>query len=455
MSEQRTPNTTPQPDDLRAARLRERKRKRRNLMVRRTILVLSIVVLIALIATAVVLKIVADQKSAKGETVDFLAVKEILVEGDTRYTEEQIIEANKLDVGQSLLSVNKVTAHDNLTAAFPYLETVEVSNASFYTLRIRVTEVPEMAVVECDGGWMILGENNRALEQVSAEDIPADLVRIQGASFEKQEVGKSLLDERSLRITSTLVSAAKRYDLKNLTTVDMTSKTKIFLLLDERMQVVLGNETNLTTQVEVLVDTLPTLYRNNGEDASGRVDMLFYSDTDSTNDKVIYTPPEVLDRLNQTQQKPMAAVQMGEEWMTVNAKNVALELLPADYLPADLIQVLGATFEANPAVGKELLDKRSLAICTAVIDGAALHSDVTVAVLDMTDRTAITLRLSTGLRVLFGDSSALSTQMDALAGVLPAVWEEHGEDADGLLDMTSYGDEDDQNDEAVYKRSAN
>ena len=36
---------------------------------------LSVVLLVALIATAVVMKIVADQKSARGEAVNFLAVK--------------------------------------------------------------------------------------------------------------------------------------------------------------------------------------------------------------------------------------------------------------------------------------------------------------------------------------------------------------------------------------------
>lgn len=438
----------PQPDDLRAARLEARRRRRRQLMIRRTVLVFSIVVLVALIAAVVVMKIVADQKSAKGEAVSFLAVKEIVVEGETRYTDEQIIEASRLYVGQSLLSVNKIAAHDNLVSAFPYLDVVEVSNASFYTLRIRVTEVPVMASVECDDGWFVLGENNRALERV--ETLPEALVCIRGASFDNQVVGKSLLDERSLRICRTLIAAARRYDLKNMTSIDLTNKTKIFLMLDERMQVVLGNETNLTAQVEVLVDTLPTLYKNNGTDAAGRVDMMFYSDSDSGNDKVIYTPPEVLDRLNQTQQKPIAAVQAGDGWMTVNTKNIALENLPEDYLPEGLIRVTGATFDTNAAVGKELLDKRSLAIVNAVIDGAALHESVSVARLDMSDKNAVTIQLDEGLRVLLGDIDGLDTRMDALAGVLPSIWEQHGEDADGVLDMTAYGDEDDTNDKASY-----
>lgn len=452
MNEQWTPNTNTQPDDLRAARLEQRRRKRRRLMIRRTILVLSIVVLVALIATVLVMKIVADQKSAKGESVNFLAVQEILVEGDTRYTDEELIEASGLYVGQSLLSVNKVTAHDNLVAAFPYLEVVEVSNASFYALRIRVTEVPVMAVVEADDRWFVLGENNRALELVDEEHIPEGAVRIRGASFENQVVGKSLLDERSLRICRTIIAAAKRYDLKNMTTIDVSKKTKIFLMLDERMQVVLGNETNLTTQIEVLVDTLPTLYKNNGADAAGRVDMMFYSDTDAGNDKVIYTPPEVLDRLNQTQQQPVAAVQVGSGWMTVNAKNIALENLPEEYLEEDLPRIYGVTFDTNAAVGIELMDKRCLAIFNAVLTATEQHENLTVVSVDMSDRTAITIRLKEGLQVLLGSSTGLDTRLDALAGVLPSVWESHGEDATGTLDMTTYGDDDDTNDEAVYTR---
>ena len=123
--------------------------------------------------------------------------------------------------------------------------------------------------------------------------------------------------------------------------------------------------------------------------------------------------------------------------------------VPEEYLPADVVRVVGATYD-TAAVGKELLDKRSLAICNTVLKGEADHSKIHLATIDMTDRTAITLTLREGLQVLMGDSSALAVEMDALAGVLPTVWEQHGEDADGLLDMTSYGDEDDQNDEPVY-----
>lgn len=450
MNEQRTPNTNTQPDDLRQARALARKRRRRKLMIMRTAIVATIVLLIGLITLGVVFKIVADQKSARGEKVGFLAVQEIVVEGDTRYSDEEIIKASNLYVGQSLLSVNKVKAHAALTAAFPYLDTVEVGNNSFYSLHIRVTEVPVMAVVEREDGWMILGDNNRALELVTDEQIPADVVRIKGATYENEAVGKSLLDERSLRICRALVGAAGRYGLDSMTTIDISSKTKISILLNDRMQVVLGNETNLENQVRALTGLLPSLYNNNGEDAAGRLDMIFYSDEDKSNDKAIYTPQEVLDKLSQTQQKPMAAVQVGEAWTLINDENVALEFLMEESLPEGLVRVVGASCEIN-VVGKELLDSRTLKSLNTILKSAGEHDAIHVTTIDVTDKTAITLRLEEGLTVLLGDSSALSVQMDALAAALPNVWEDHGEDADGTLDLSSYGDDDDSNDSPVYQ----
>lgn len=449
MNEQRTPHTNSNTDDLRKARAQARQRRRRKLMIQRTLIVLALLAMFGLVLTGVVVKIVADQKSARGETVGFLAVKEIVVEGDTRYSDEEIIKASNLFVGQSLLSVNKVKAHAALTAAFPYLDAVEVGNESFYNLRIRVTEVPVMAAVEREDGWMILGANNRALELVPEEQIPAGTVRIKGATLENEAVGKSLLDERSLRICRTLVTAAKRHGLDSMTTIDVTTKTKIVILLNERMQVVLGNETNLDNQIDALTGILPTLYKNNGEDAAGRLDMVFYTDDNSANDRAIYTPQEVLDKLQQTQQKPLVAVQTGDAWTTVNVDNVAIETMPESYLPEGVVRLIGAKTD-NVVLGETLLDSRTFKTVNTILTAAKDHQSIHITSIDVTDKTAITLRLQEGLRVLLGDSSALSVQVDALAAELPKVWEQHGDKASGVLDLTSYTDEDDSNNRAVY-----
>ncbi len=284
------------PETLQEARQQARRRRRRRLMIIRTAIVLAAVLLLLLVGALVVMKIVGTQQSKRGETTGFLAVREIQVEGETRYTPEQIIEKSGLYVGQSLMGVNKVQACDALIEAFPYLNSVEIGNTSFDTLHIRVGETEVMGVVETDEGWTIVGENNHALEHVTADQLVEGMLRIRGAVIESNELGEKLLDERSLRVCRTLVAAANLYGLDSMTTIDMTHKTNLCLLLNERLQVLLGNESNLAEQIAILVDTLPTLLKNNGENASGRFDMTAYADEDPNNDKGIYTPPELLEK---------------------------------------------------------------------------------------------------------------------------------------------------------------
>ena len=282
------------PENLNQARQLARRRRRRRLMLIRTAIVLSIVLLLLLVGALVVMKIVGTQQSKRGEMASFLAVREIVVEGDTRYTSEELIDKSGLYVGQSLMGVNKVRAHELLMQNFPYLNTVEIGNASFDTLRIRVTETEVMGAVQLGEEWMIVGANNHALERLTADALPADVLRVVGATLESETIGQSLLDERSLRVCRTVSAAAQLYGLDNMTTIDIVEKTNLSILLDERLRVVLGNETNIPAQIKMLVDTLPVLYQNNGLEASGRLDMTTYADDDPNNDKAVYTPAELL-----------------------------------------------------------------------------------------------------------------------------------------------------------------
>ncbi|MBQ8684319.1 MAG: FtsQ-type POTRA domain-containing protein [Clostridia bacterium] len=288
-----------QPDNALEARKEARRRRRRRRQIMQIFIILAVVLLLALVGTLVVLHIVGNQAAKKGETTNFMAVKAIEVEGETRYTAEQLIEQSGLYVGQSLLAVNKVQAHDSLLAAFPYLCHVEVGNASFDTLRIYVEETPVMGAVEMADTWMVVGANNHALERMEEAAVPGNMLRIVGATTLTDQLGQLLLDERSLRVCKVLTEAAETYGLDRLVAIDVTEKTNIVLEIGAGMEVVLGNETNLEVQVETLVDTLPTLLENNGVDAKGRLDMTAYADDDPSNDRSIYTPEDVLaDREN-------------------------------------------------------------------------------------------------------------------------------------------------------------
>ena len=55
--------------------------------------------------------------------------------------------------------------------------------------------------------------------------------------------------------------------------------------------------------------------------------------------------------------------------------------------------------------------------------------------------------------MVLGEDSALEKQVKALAEALPTLWANNGTDAAGVLDMTTYGDDDPANDKAIYTPS--
>lgn len=276
---------TKRPETLQEAR---RQARRRRLRRRRITLVVSAVVIVLLISIGVLMAV--------------MDVTAIYVEGDTRYSYEQIVDKSGLDVGQNLLSVNKQEAHDRLLEAFPYLATVEVGNASFSELRITVTEVEEMAAVLVGEDYVIVGVNNRALERMPKNEAPKSMLKIKGATLQNEAIGQDLMDERSLRICQTIISAARQYGLDNLTSIDITQKNRISIKLDKRLQVMLGNENNIPTQIAVLTGILPVFYEKNGKEAEGMLDMTSYSDDDPDNDQCPYKTKEQMEQAQQSQE---------------------------------------------------------------------------------------------------------------------------------------------------------
>lgn len=296
------------PESLQKARQEARRRRRRQLMIKRNALlggvVLAALLVVGACVTGVVLTVVGTQQSQRGETTDFMAVEKIIVEGDSRYSEKEIIKASGLYVGQSLFGVNKVQAHDKLKKALPYLETVEIGNKGILTLHIKVTDATVMGAVEIPDGWVIVSDNNRALEVITEGEPPEGTLRLTGTGAKKVKVGQSVLDERSLNICQMLVEAEKQYGLKGMTRIDVTEKTKIFLMLNNRLKVLLGNESNIYEQMDMLVDTLPVFYENNGINAEGLMDMTSFIDEDTGNDRVVYTPPELLEEEPEPEKEP-------------------------------------------------------------------------------------------------------------------------------------------------------
>ncbi len=284
-------------NSMEARRAEKRRRRRRRRIIRTATVLIVAVFLLA----AIVWGVIEVAKASKGESASFFGVKAIEVEfvdgeGTVRYSPDEIIKASGIFVNQSLLAVNKVQASNQVLRQFPYLDYVEVKNSSFSTVCIRVSEAKVLAALQTEQDWLILGENNHILERVATENLPADLPRIVGASVLTEELGGDALDERSLRICSTILGAVETNELEGVTAVDITEKTNLRFWWKDRLAVVLGNESNLAQQVTAFTRMLPTLVEKNGESVSGQLDMTSYADDKAENDRAVFTPSDALKK---------------------------------------------------------------------------------------------------------------------------------------------------------------
>ncbi len=287
-SSRTTPETT---------RAQRRKARRRRLLIRR----IAVITVAVLLLAALVWGVIEITKASKGQTTTFLGVKAIEVTcadegGSVRYTDEEIIRASGLFLDQSLLALNKVQASEKVLAQFPYLDYVEVKNTSFSTVCIRVSEAEVLAAVSATDAWLIVGDNNHVLESVAADKIPVGTLKVLGVTPLAESLRADALDERSLRVTETLVSAIKANALDQITAVDMTEKTNLRLWWDDRLEIILGNESNLAVQVAAFKKLLPTLLAKNGNDIAGQLDMSTYADDNPDNDRAVFTPADALKK---------------------------------------------------------------------------------------------------------------------------------------------------------------
>ena len=113
-----------------------------------------------------------------GALTMFFRIDMIVVEGNERYTEEQIIEAAGVQKEQNLVLLNKYKVKQSIFDTLPYVETVVINRKYPDALILTVTECTASAALTGENGtWLMSGEG-KILER--AAQIPEGCARVTG-----------------------------------------------------------------------------------------------------------------------------------------------------------------------------------------------------------------------------------------------------------------------------------
>lgn len=125
-------------------------------------------------------------------SIVFFRVEEITVTGGSAYTEQQIVDASGVELGDNLILVQRVPTGRKILSELPYIKDVNIRRALPNSLRITVNEcIPVTAMEGEEGAWWIMDSSTKLLEQGN-EELAGQYMKITGLTPLRPSAGGRL-----------------------------------------------------------------------------------------------------------------------------------------------------------------------------------------------------------------------------------------------------------------------
>lgn len=229
-------NPTPEERKRHIKKIKRKRRMRLAIVIAAFILLLSLVVL-PVVAYAV------------------FRVDEYKIDGKTRYTQEQIIEAAGISPGSTLLFARTEKAENSITSKLPYIEKVTITKALPGTLVIKVESGSEVYSFNSGSGSYVLASPSlKTLESVSTPPEGAITVICQppvGAQIGSQLAFTSEkdADDKTLELLKLIKAGIKKAGLNGITSINLLDTNGIRIVYQGRLLLRIGNSDRLDSKL--------------------------------------------------------------------------------------------------------------------------------------------------------------------------------------------------------------
>ena len=188
-----------------------------------------------------------------GALTMFFRIDMIVVEGNERYTEEQIIEAAGVQKEQNLVLLNKYKVKQSIFDTLPYVETVVINRKYPDALILTVTECTASAALTGENGTWLMSDEGKILERATGCTLVEPAVGAMAAFADED----SYKFERLLTLLRTaedkqLLSMIGEIDLSDGTAITFTYLDRFTVKMpwDADIAYKLGNVRTVVEQLE-------------------------------------------------------------------------------------------------------------------------------------------------------------------------------------------------------------
>ena len=211
----------------------------------------------------------------------FFLVTDIVVEGNTHYSSEKIVEMSGLQVEENIFRINKKEAQEKIEKNMPYIYALRIERRLPTTIAIVVEEISPVCAIDGGSNEILLDIHGRALEVVpnlSRGSFPA----VVGSDVETIYLGQAVFSSEWLQknyalMLQTLMQADL---LGKITQIDIENAHDLSFVYEDRIKVFLGDNTIFEDKIASFVLLVK---EEIGPSAEGEMDI-------SNPDKIHFVP---------------------------------------------------------------------------------------------------------------------------------------------------------------------
>ncbi len=176
------------------------------------------------------LAVLAVLAAVAAACVIFFRVNEVTVQGNARYTAQELIDASGIRTGDNLMAMSKGHIATAIRTKLPYVETVSIYRRLPDRVEIVVRERVAVASVESSGGRWLISSQGRLLEPLGDQDV-VTVVGLEARSpFGGSQMQVAEEDANTLDHVIALLTALEGAELlPGCDTLDCTAATEVEL----------------------------------------------------------------------------------------------------------------------------------------------------------------------------------------------------------------------------------
>lgn len=190
----------------------------------------------------------------------FFKVDTIEVEGNSRYTQQEILDVAGIQSGENMFLFNKFDSINALLTRLSYVDTVTIRRSLPSTVRITVTECDAAAAVKDEerSCWWLVNDSGKILERIT--DTPA-VPEVSGLAPVDPTVGQAMTvaEEQRLQLsamTELLTSLTKRELLSGVNSLDLSSGSVALLQYGGRLEVRMKLSSDFDYEMRMLQEVM-------------------------------------------------------------------------------------------------------------------------------------------------------------------------------------------------------